>query len=357
MSTILDSRDEMGKLDINSGLRSIEQLGSQIRQAWEETRTISFPDTYKNVRNVVVAGMGGSAYGTHVIQTLFKDELKVPVFSIPDYTLPAWVNHETLVVLSSYSGNTEETLAAGLDAQKKGALITGLASGGKLAEFLKTNSYPGYIYTPTFNPCNVPRYALGYSVFGQMALLERTGILPLSQSDYEEVLKAVADVQLTMSADIAQEKNLAKILAFETIEKLPIIVVAEHLEGAGHVVANAFNETAKVYSEYRVIPEMNHHLMEGLAFPKSNDLNLLFLTVSSDLYGRSNAKRVELTEEVIEKNTCEYKRLMLRSKTKIGQVFELLAIGAYTTFYLAMLNGQNPTPNLWVDWFKDELKK
>ncbi len=357
MSTTLDSRDDIRKIDINNGLLSIEQLGSQVKQSWEETRKLTFSDTYKNVRNVVVAGMGGSAYGTHVIQTLFKDELKVPVFSIPDYTLPAWVNEETLVVLSSYSGNTEETLVAGNDALQKGAQITGLCSGGKLAEFLRLHNFPAYIYNPEFNPCNVPRYALGYSVFGQMALLERTGLLSLSQAEYEDVLNVIADVVLHSSVEVKQDQNLAKILAYECVERLPILTVAEHLEGAGHVVANAFNETAKTYSEYRVVPEMNHHLMEGLAFPKSNDGNLLFLIVSSDLYGDGNRKRMRLTSQVIEKNTCEYKELTLKSKTKIGQVFELLTFGAYTTFYLAMLNGQNPTPNLWVDWFKEELKK
>lgn len=357
MPSILDSREDISKLDINNGLRSIEQLGSQVKQAWDETRSIQFSQEYKDVRNIVVAGMGGSAYGTHVIQTLFKDELKVPVFSIPDYTLPAWVNHETLVVLSSYSGNTEETLAAGEDALKKGAHITGLCSGGKLADFLKAHSYPAYIYEPKFNPCNVPRYALGYSVFGQIALLERTGLLPLSQEAYEDVLTVIADVVLFNTVEVKQDLNLAKILAFECVEKLPILTVAEHLEGAGHVVANAFNETAKTYSEYRVVPEMNHHLMEGLAFPKSNDGNLLFLIVSSEKYGPGNQKRMKLTEQVIEKNHCEYKELTLKSKTKIGQVFELLTYGAYTTFYLAILNGQNPTPNLWVDWFKSELKK
>ncbi|HSW89334.1 MAG TPA: SIS domain-containing protein [Patescibacteria group bacterium] len=355
--SILDDRDEIKKLDTNNGLRSIEELGSQIKQAWDETRGIKFPETYKIVKNVVVAGMGGSAYGTHVIQTLFKDELKVPVFSVPDYTLPAWVNSETLVVLSSYSGNTEETLSAGEDAKKKGAQITGLASGGKLADFLKTNNYPGYIYTATFNPCNVPRYALGYSVFGQIALLERTGLLSLSRTDFEEVLQVVAQVQLENNVEIAQDKNLAKLLAFESVERLPIITAAEHLEGASHVVANAFNETAKVYSEYRVVPEMNHHLMEGLAFPKSNDVNLLFLLVNSSLYAVGNSKRMKLTAQVIEQNKCESRELVLKSKTKLSQVFELMAFGAYTTFYLALLNGQNPTPNLWVDWFKAELKK
>lgn len=357
MSHIIDSRDEIAKLDIKQGLLSIEQLGSQIKQAWDETRTIEFPEKYRHVKNIVVAGMGGSAYGTHVIQTLFKDELKVPIFSIPDYTLPAWVNAETLVVLSSYSGNTEETLSAGEDAMKKGALITGLASGGKLAEFLRAHSYPGFIYQPTYNPCNVPRYALGYSVFGQIALLERTGLLPLTQADYEEVLQVVAQAQLTMSVDVAQEKNPAKLLAFECVRRLPVVIVAEHLEGAGHVVANAYNETAKLYSEYRVVPELNHHLMEGLSAKNLDESILLFITVTSNLYGESNSKRMTLTEQVIEQNKREYRRVSLTAKTKIGQVFELLTLGTYTTFYLAMLNSENPTPNPWVDWFKEQLKK
>lgn len=357
MSHILDSREEIEKLDTNQGLFSIEHIGSQIKQTWEETRKIEFPTEYKNVRNIVVAGMGGSAYGTHVIQTLFKDELTVPVFSIPDYTLPSWVNEHTLVLLSSYSGSTEETLSAGEDAKKKGAKIAGLTSGGKLAEFLKAGGYPSYIFTPTYNPCKTPRYAVGYSVFGQMALLERAGFISLSQSMFEEVLTVVATAQLDNSFAVGVDKNEAKLLAFEVVERIPVFTVAGHLEGAGHVVANAFNETAKVYSEYRVVPELNHHLMEGLAFPKTNESNLLFILVHSSLYEPHNEKRMKLTGQVIEKNDCEYRDIKLTSKSKIGQVFEMLVKGVYTAYYVAMLNGQNPTGTPWVDWFKAELKK
>lgn len=357
MPHVLDSREEIAKLDTKSGLLSIEQIGSQIKQTWEETRDIVFPDEYKKVRNIVVAGMGGSSYGTHVIQTLFKNELSVPVFSIPDYTLPSWVNKETLVLLSSYSGSTEETLSAAQDAKGKGAKIAGLTSGGKLAEFLQDGKYPAYIFTPTYNPCNTPRYALGYSVFGQMALLERAGFLNISDEIFGDVLSVVADMQLRLNVAVDHDANEAKILAFETIDRVPIVTVAGHLEGAGHVVANAFNETAKTYSEYRVVPELNHHLMEGLAFPTSNESNLLFLLVHSKLYETQNEKRMKLTAQVIEKNTCEYREVVLKAKTEIGQVFELLMLGTYTAFYLAMLQSQDPVPNPWVDWFKSELKK
>lgn len=353
----LDSREQMAKLDLSKGLLSIEQIGSQIKQVWDDTRYIKFPESYSQVQSIVVAGMGGSAYGTHVIQTLFKDELKVPVFSVPDYALPAWVNEKTLVLLSSYSGTTEETLSAAADAKKKGAKIAGLTSGGKLEQFLKEGDYPRYIFEPKFNPCGQPRYALGYSVFGQMIMLERAGFLKVTQNQFKEVLEVVADCQLHLSADVAANKNAAKLLAFEIVGRLPVIVVAEHLEGAGHVSANSLNETAKSYSEYRVVPELNHHLMEGLAFPDTNEKNLLFLLVVSKLYRASNAQRMKLTSQVIEKNKSEFKEIQLKSKSKLGQAYEWMLTGMYTAYYLAMLNGQDPVAIPWVSWFKEQLKK
>ncbi|PWU23685.1 hypothetical protein C5B42_02125 [Candidatus Cerribacteria bacterium 'Amazon FNV 2010 28 9'] len=357
MATILDSREELAKIDTKNGLGSIEQLGSQIKQVWEATRSLQFPDSYRQVTSVVVAGMGGSAYGTHVIATLFADELTVPVFSIPDYTLPHWVNEHTLVLLSSYSGSTEETLSAAEDAKKKGAHMCGLTSGGKLGEWLKSNNYPAYIFTPTFNQCNTPRYALGYSVFGQMAVLERAGILKIDEGMYQALLADIAQIQLEVSVSVSREKNASKLLAYDCLDRLPIVVVAQHLEGAGHVVANAFNETAKTYSEYRVVPELNHHLMEGLQFPKINERDLFFIFADSKLYSPSIQKRMQLTKQVIEKNNCEYMSIDIASNSKLGQVFELLLKGTYAAFYLAFLNNVDPVPNPWVDWFKQSMKE
>jgi glucose/mannose-6-phosphate isomerase len=354
---VLDSREEIGKVDVEGVLQSIEMLGDQVQHTWKVSRDVHFDESYKHVKNVVVAGMGGSALGTHVIQTVFKEELKVPVILAPDYTVPSFVNEDTLVIASSYSGTTEETLAAVEDAKKKGAKIAGITSGGKLAEFLRANNYPALIFEPTYNPCNSPRMALGYSVFGQIALFAQAGLLNVTETEYNQVLETIAAAQLKASANIPQEENLSKILAFEMLSRIPIITVAEHLEGIGHVFANQVNENAKSYSEYRVVPELNHHLMEGLQFPESNSLNLLFITVNSDLYGASNQKRMALTEQVLEKNKIEFRQLKLESTTKLGQAFELLLLGSYASFYLAILHNQNPRPNPWVDWFKSELKK
>jgi len=355
--SILDARAEINELDKQNALGSIEMLGSQIQQVWKEVQNISFPDSYTAIKNVVVAGMGGSVLGTHVIQTLFKEQLKIPVFIVPDYELPSFVNSETLVIASSYSGTTEETLAAVKDAQKKGARIAGITSGGKLAELLRESKYPSLIFDPVFNPSNSPRMALGYSIFGQIALFSKLGLLQFTESDYQNVLNTIAQMHLKMSASVPQDQNPAKLLAFELVGRLPIIITAEHLEGMAHVFANQLNENAKTFSEYRVVPELNHHLMEGLQFPETNAANLLFVTVPSKLYSKPNQNRMALTEQVIEKNKLEYREVPVDGETKIEQAFAFLVFGAYTSFYLSMLNNQNPIPNPWVDWFKNELKK
>lgn len=352
----LDSRAGMQALDPQNALGSIEMVGSQIQQVWKDGQAIQIKNN-QPIKNVVVAGMGGSVLGTHAIQTIFKEQLKVPVLIVPDYELPSFVNAETLVVTSSYSGTTEETLAAAADAVKKDAQIAGITSGGKLGEFLKSGNYPALIFDPVFNPSNSPRMALGYSIFGQMVLFNKLGLLSITETEYQQILEVIADAHLKMSVNISQEQNPAKLLAFEMLSRIPIITVAEHLEGMAHVFANQLNENAKTFAEFRTVPELNHHLMEGLQFPELNISNLLFVTAQSDLYLPGNQKRIKLTEEVIEQNHLEYRQIKLQAATKLTQAFEFLMMGAYTSFYLAMLHNQNPVPNPWVDWFKAELKK
>ncbi len=355
--SILDSRQEISQLDTMNMLGSIEQLGSQVQQIWKDAQSVHFEESYRHVKNVVVAGMGGSALGTHVIQTVFKEELGIPVLIVPDYELPSFVNGDTLVIGSSYSGTTEETLAAVADAKKKGAKIAGITSGGKLAEFMRANNYPAIVFETTYNPCQSPRMGLGYSIFGQIALFGQAGLLKVTEAEYNAVMETIAEAHTKMSVDVPQDKNIAKLLAFEAVGHLPVVMAAEHLEGVAHVFANQLNENAKTYSEYRVIPELNHHLMEGLKFPESNSSDLLYVSVQSGLYDAHNQKRILLTQQVLEKHKIEFKEFSLTRSTKLEQAFELLMLGSYTSYYLALLNNQNPTPIPWVDWFKSELKK
>ena len=345
------------KLDKSDSIGSIEQIGDQVQHIWELAQNLQFDKSYQDINKVVVAGMGGSIIGTHVIQTVFKEDLELPIITFSDYDLPRFVDDKTLFVASSYSGNTEETLSAVQDAVEQGAKITGITSGGKLAEFFQNNKYPAIIFDPKHNPSGSPRMALGYSIFGQIALFSKANLLPMTQRDYSEVLEIIAQTQLDFIKNVKKETNPAKLLAYSFLQRIPVITVAEHLEGMAHVFVNQLNENAKTYSNYRVIPEINHHLLEGLQLPSSNESNLFFLTIQSDLYQEENQKRLQLTEEVIDKNQIEYLQHKLKSSTQLTQAFELLMLSSYTSFYLAMLNNLDPNLIPWVDWFKEELKK
>jgi len=199
--------------------------------------------------------------------------------------------------------------------------------------------------------------ALGYSLFGQVALLAQIGLLNVTDEDFNSVLEVIATVHLENSANVLQENNPAKLLAFDIITRLPVVTVSQHLEGAAHVFANQLNENAKTFSEYRVIPEMNHHLLEGLQFPESNPSTLLFITVHSDLYLKNNQDRLALSEELLEKHSLEYRQYTVKGKNALSQAFELVLFGGYVSFYLAMLYNQNPLVTPQVEWLKSELKK
>lgn len=352
---VLDSIEQIHILDAHQSIKSIEQLGNQVQQTWEVAQKLTFDASYKNIANVVVAGMGGSILGTHVLQSVFKDQLQLPITIAPDYTVPHFVNKQTLVIASSYSGTTEETLAACKDAVAKGATLTGITSGGKLSEYLTSLSAPHLVFPTEFNPNGCPRMGLGYSIFGQIALFAKLGLIQLQEADVQAVLAAIATTHLESSLAVSQDKNKAKLLAFQLFNKLPIILAAEHLEGAAHVCANQLNENAKTYAEYRVIPELNHHLLESFSFPSSLQDTTHFFSVHSKQYTAKNLRRLELTEQLLDQNNLEYTTEQLDQTTMLAEAFSLITFGAYLSFYLAMLNGIDPFPNPNVDWLKSQL--
>lgn len=355
-TSILDSREEISKLDTENMMGSIEELGNQVQHAWEDLKSVTFTPTAE-IHNVVLAGMGGSGLGADVIKHLFKSELKVPFDFVHDYTLPGYVNEHTLVVLSSYSGTTEEVLSCAQEAQDKNTQVMVICAGGTLADIAQQNGYTIYKIDPKYNPSNQPRMAIGYAVFGTIGLLSKAGIISLQDSDIEAVVKTIHQQVENCKVEIAGEENPAKALAFTMVDRRPVFVASDFLEGAAHVSTNQGNENAKIFADYKIVPEMDHHLLEGLQFPKSNATNHVFIFVQSILYHPMNIIRMQLTQKIAEDNEIDAISIPLKAKTKIEQVFEMLTIFGFAGFYLAMLEGINPSPIPFVESFKVDLKK
>lgn len=355
----LDDVSAMKKLDPSGVLESTVLFPDQCQQAWDEASMIKFPVAYDQIYNIVVCGMGGSRFTPKTIKELFRDRIKEPYEIVEDYTLPSYVDKDTLVILSSYSGTTEEVLACGQDAITRGAKITGIMmnGNGKVTSFLKENGATAYLFDPKHNPCGQPRIGGGYMLLGHLGLLKALKLIDIDAHEVDDAISFIRQIGSHYKPDVAESNNPAKQLARLLIDTHPFIITAEFLKGFGNGFANQINETAKMISDYRYISELNHHLLEGLKRPETLHKNGLFLFFLSNLYSKLIQKRFAITKTVAEKQQVKTHEILLQGKTKLAQVLESFVLSGFTTFYMAMLYDTDPVAIPWVDYFKAELAK
>jgi len=355
---ILDNKTEIIKLQGDKKVvTSIYNLEKQIKEAFTQAATIKLSKRYQDIDNVVVGGMGGSRFPALIIKELFKKELKKPLIINDNYHLPGFVNKKTLFIASSYSGTTEEVLVMLKEAVKKKAKILGITTGGRLAETLSNLKAPFYQFNPVFNPSGQPRIGFGYAVGGILGFITSFGILKIKKTTVLQALNFLKKKIDDFVVEKPQKENEAKKLAISLFNRYPYYIVAEFLTGVGNAIANQTNETAKTISDFRVIPELNHHLMEGLKHPKDLKKLLVFVFFKSKLYSLPIQKRMEITQEVVEKNKIKTIEYVLKGKNKIEQVFELMALGSFLSMYLSVLYKENPAVIPYVDYFKKRLKE
>jgi glucose/mannose-6-phosphate isomerase len=346
--------DEIKIHDKQNVYGSVVALPDQCIHAWEDASKVVIPESYKDIENVVMCGMGGSGLGARVVESLYFSRMKIPLIRINDYHIPSYINERSLVFVSSYSGNTEETVQNLNEAMKNKAKIIVIGAGGKLIDIAKEYKLPFYQITPTHNPSNQPRMAIGYSIVGQLVLASKTGILEIKKdeiTDAIEVMKNIVDKNDIFKNENIESKRYADLMKGKVI----LYISSEHLIGATHVVNNQQNENAKNLSFDFSIPELNHHLMEGLKHPGVNNENILVYFFESELYSSRIQQRYEITEDVVEKNNIMNLKYKANSNDKFKQVFEIIQFGAFCNFYLTMLYGINPAPIPWVDFFKEKL--
>src|SRR2546421_4768856 len=186
--SVIEPVERIRAADSGDMLGRIKDLPKQVRDAWAIATKASIPPAYSDVRSIVVAGMGGSAIGGDLAAALLTDELKVPMNVHRDYGLPAYVGRDSLVIVSSYSGNTEETLSSFEDARKRGAKVLALTTGGKLAELARASNYPVIVFSYKARP----RATLGYSLGLVLGVLSKLGFVRDLADDIEAALGDLA---------------------------------------------------------------------------------------------------------------------------------------------------------------------
>ncbi|TME87916.1 MAG: bifunctional phosphoglucose/phosphomannose isomerase [Chloroflexi bacterium] len=350
-TSVIESVERIRAADPEDMLGRIKELPKQIQGAWQVTRAAQLPPAYGDVRNITVIGMGGSAIGGDLAAALLADELKVPMSVHRDYGLPAFIGRDSLVIASSYSGNTEETLSAFEEARKRGAKVLALTTGGTLATQARAANYP----VVTFSYKARPRATLGYSLGLVLGSLTRLGLIRDLSADIDA---AVADLaRLEERVHEGARTNDAKKLAIELHGRIIFAYGAGVMGVMARRVKGQWNENAKNWSAYDVMSELNHNAVVGFPNPQIAREAITVLLLRSDRDNPRHKIRFDVTRELLDRASIQHKSLEFGGTNMLSEVLQMTLFTDYVSFYVALLNGADPSPNTAIDYLKDRLAK
>ncbi|MBA2613746.1 MAG: bifunctional phosphoglucose/phosphomannose isomerase [Bacteroidetes bacterium] len=298
----------------------------------------------QNINNIVITGLGGSGIGGTIIYELISDSCKVPIVINKDYFLPAFVDANTLLIVSSYSGNTEETLSAMQQAISKKVQIVCITSGGKVLELAKQHQFD-FIEIPGGNP---PRSCIGYSLVQLIKVLVAKGF-----ADKKLFSDLEASIALLDKEHIAIKTEAQKI-AGKLLNKICVIYSLGTCEGAVVRFRQQINENSKMLCWHHVFPEMNHNELVGWT-TKNDSLVVITFHTSFD-YGRTQ-KRYTVCKPIFEKYSSGVIDIAAKGESKLEQFLYLINIGDWISCYVAELRGIDPVEVNVIDHLKAELAK
>jgi glucose/mannose-6-phosphate isomerase len=350
-TTVIESVERIRAADPGNMLDRIKDLPKQVRDAWTIARAAQLPPAHGDVRNITVAGMGGSAIGGDLAAALLAGELKVPMNVHRDYGLPAYVGRDSLVIASSYSGNTEESLSSFEEAQRRGARVLVLTTGGKIAELARAAKYP----VITFSYPAQPRAALGYSLGLVLGALTRLGFVRDLSADIDAALADVAKLEERVHE--GARTNDAKKLAIELYGRIIFAYGGGVLGVMARRVKGQWNENAKNWGAFDVLPELNHNGVVGFPHPDIARDALTVLLLRSDRDNPRHKLRFDVTRELLDRASVPHKTLQFSGANMLSEVLQLTLFTDYVSFYVALLNGVDPSPVKSIDYLKERLAK
>jgi len=342
---MLDEKDFISRYDKENALGVVAQLPEQLKHDYPATEGLP---AASEISNVVLAGMGGSAQPGEFIKTWLGDRLPVPFVVVRDYALPGFVGSKTLVIASSHSGNTEETLAALAEAKQRGAHVVISTSGGKLLEAARAEHYPAFELPASFQP----RMAVLYAVRAVTTLLERIGLVEGALAELAASGDWLAGHMGAWTAEVATGENAAKQIASALVGHPAVVYGGPVLAFAAMKWKIAFNENAKNIAFYNYFPELNHNEFIGWGHPERSGLKVVELR--SNLDHERVQQRFDVTNRLL---SAAFTPIEVRAvgETRLQQVVWTIALGEYVATYLAILNQVDPTPVDLLEQFKKDL--
>jgi glucose/mannose-6-phosphate isomerase len=343
--------DELRAVDRSGMHDRLMHFPDQVREAVAIGRGASFPWKARGTDAIVLCGLGGSAIAGDLLRSYLAADLAVPFLVNRTYTLPAFVGPRTLVIISSYSGNTEETNAAQREALRRRARILCITSGGSTAALARKRRTP-LILVPGGSP---PRAALGYAFFPLFIALSSMGFISDRRRDIAETIRQLEE-RAAEYGDPSRATNAALLLARQFQGRIGVIYSsAERFDSVNTRWRGQIAENAKTLVFGNVLPEMNHNELVGwkVLREQMREIQVLFLRDKGD-HPRVQA-RMEITRGVIGTHTPHVAECWSRGTSLLARMFSLIVLGDWVSYYLAILHGEDPTPVEVIDRLKREL--
>ncbi|MFH1320331.1 MAG: bifunctional phosphoglucose/phosphomannose isomerase [Bacteroidota bacterium] len=322
----------------------ISNFSKQLEEAIDIGKNAQLSRPVNEITNVLISGLGGSGIGGSIVSEIVENEASVPINVNKDYFIPQYVDQHTLMIISSYSGNTEETISAMNLAGNKNAEIVCITSGGEVLDTAKKNNL-NYIVIPGGMP---PRACLGYSMTQLLYILHHFGIIGNSfKTDIEASIKLLYEEEENI---IKQAKSIAQRL----FNKIPIIYSTASNAGVAVRFRQQLNENAKMLCWTNVLPEMNHNELVGWR-KKNEELAIVIFRNDTD-FSRTQ-KRIEICKDIFAKYTSTIIEIYSRGNSHIEKAIYLIHLGDWASFFLSELNKVDVMEIEVINYLKSELAK
>jgi len=332
-------------------LTCLHQMPELCHQAWQMAMKFNLPSDYSEVNRVVVLGMGGSAIGGDLVKSLATSEAKLPVLVHRDYDLPIYVDAQTLVIASSYSGMTEETLSSFEKALRTPAKKLVITTGGNIKSMAEQNNVPVF----SFDYKAQPRAALPFSFLPILAFLQRLELIGDKSTSVAETVNVLRRLSPRIKEDMPLSSNPAKQLAKRLYRHLPVIYGGGILAEVAHRWKTQLNENSKTWAFHEVFPELNHNAVVGYQLPPQLvKLAVVVLLRSTSLPERIKL-RYDVTCQLLDQAKVGYEIVDAEGDSPLSQMMSLILFGDYVSYYLALLNKIDPSPVIPINYLKKKL--
>jgi glucose/mannose-6-phosphate isomerase len=338
-------KDFINKYDSQNQFKVLRETYKQIISAWNNKFDLSNLRK-KNFSAIIFCGLGGSAISGDLLANYLSDELKISFSVVRGYSLPSSITDNTLIIISSYSGNTEETISCFNQALKRNCEIVAITSGGKISEEAKKNNIPVIKIDGGLQP----RYALGLSFFSLLKLMQELGF-----TNQEQTVKKIIELWKKKGEEYSSESNIAAQFAEQLIGFIPVIYSSEFLSSVGYRFKSQFNENSKLHAFQHHIPEMNHNEIIGWeSYNEKQFLAKVIFLLDKD-YHNQNLKRFRILKELISEQKVEILTLESREEERAVRIMDLIFLCDWITFYSAVLRGYNPSEIDFIHQMKKRL--